>query len=419
MPPPLSPHPSPRPIARRSRRWVVLFVTALLGLLLAIAGSIALPSTYTARSTVSVRAIILDEQSQLDTDQRVNLATEQQLARSTRVTEAAAMRLEPRYSVTSQEIQDDLVVSAPDQSSVLIIELTGADPARSAAAADAVAEAYLAERRHDASAEVDRLSASAAGRLAKLRTAGVAPAPLIDQRVDQIQADALANELARLGSIDTTPGQIVGATQEASRVGPGSFLLGIAGTMLGLLFGLLIVLRRTKLKNTTLGGADDITSVGDHLVLDGTQDTHRAETWMIATGLLRLPDDLGPESFVIVLDAEDDPRAEVTPGQELVDALARRGRAVQLVDTSRINEGKIYRGWPTVSNRSSWSGSIVVLDTTGLSSDALTIALATRADSVVLARSTNDDARALRRLTALMRHGNAPVELTVLFPPPR
>ena len=118
-----------------------------------------------------------------------------------------------------------------------------------------------------------------------------------------------------------------------------------------------------------------------------------------------------------MVDAQDDPESFVSPGQELVDALARRGRPAHFVDAGGINEGKISRGWPTDKKRTSWAGGVIILDTTSLGSDANKVALATRSDSVVLARSTTDDAAALRRLAGLLRSKNVDIGLTALFPP--
>ena len=200
------------------------------------------------------------------------------------------------------------------------------------------------------------------------------------------------------------------------RSSPGPLALGTAGGLLGLLIGVPFALSR-KEEDTEIGGVDGLASIGDQIVLDGTKDTNRADTWDIAAFMLKIPQDLQMDTFIIMVDAEDDPDVFTAPGQELVDALARRGRAAHFVDSGGINEGKISRGWPTEKKRTSWAGEIVVLDTTSLGSDANKVALATRSDSVVLARSTTDDAAALRRLAGLLRSKNVDIGLTALFPP--
>lgn len=417
---PAPPQPAQRTdlAAKVRRHWPIVAATAILGVVLGVVGAIAIPATYAAQTTVSVNPMNTDPLLSTESSQTVNMATEQQLARSRDVAEAAAIDLAPRYSFTGQEIQDALAVSSPDQSLVLTIEFTGATPQEAAAGADAVGEAYLAERRVDASAELERLAASASSRLAELQANADDDASDIEKRSVQIQVDALATQLAQLSNVDLDPGQIVGAAEDpTTRATPGPIVLGIAGAFLGILIGLPLALSRKKENTTMIGGLEAMTAIGDHPVLDGTKDTNRADTWDIAALMLQVPHDLRSESFVIMLDADDDPHAIVTPGRELVDALARRGRAAQFVDASAINEGKISRGWPTVATRGSWIGSIVVLDTTALTSDAHKVALATRSDSIVLARRTTDDAAALRRLTGLLRSKNAAVDLAALFPP--
>ncbi len=403
--------------AKLRRRWPIVAATAILGLILGVVGGIVLPASYAAQSTVSVNPMNSDPMLSAESSQTVSMATEQQLARSRNVAEAAAIRLSPRYSFTGQEIQDALVVSSPDESLVLNIEFTGDSPQEAAAGADAVSQAYLAERRVDASSEIDRLAASATRRLTELQAGAVDDESGVQDRSIQIQVDALANQLAQLSNVDLNPGQVVGAAEDpTSSASPGPVPLGIAGAFLGLLIGIPIALSRRD-DRTTVGGAADLGAIGDHPVVDGTKDHNRADTWDIAALMLTIPDDLRSQSFVIMLDADDDPRAIVAPGRELVDALGRHGRAAQFVDASAINEGKISRGWPTATNRASWAGSVVVLDTTALVSHAHKVALATRSDSVVLARSTADDAGSLRRLMGLLRSKNATVELTALFPP--
>ena len=274
-------------------------------------------------------------------------------------------------------------------------------------------------RRTDASAELDRLAKTATSQISELQTKSKQSqnSSTIQQRSIQIQVEALANQLAQLGNVDLNPGQIIGnAETPTNRSSPGPIALGTAGGFLGLLLGIPFALSR-KEENTNIGGVEGLASIGDQIVLDGTKDTNRADTWDIAAFMLKIPKDLQSDAFIIMVDAQDDPESFVSPGQELVDALARRGRPAHFVDAGGINEGKISRGWPTDKKRTSWAGGVIILDTTSLSSDANKVALATRSDSVVLARSTTDDAAALRRLAGLLRSKNVDIGLTALFPP--
>lgn len=407
-------------VGKLRRHWPVVAMTAIIGLVLGVLASIVTPATYTARSTVSVNPMnsnpILSGSS---SGQSVSMPTEQQLVSSRNVAEATATLLTPRYAFTAEDVQAATAVSTPDDSLILNISFTGDTPQQAAAGADAVSEAYLTTRRTDAAAELERLVESATTQLTTLQKQASQKqnASDIQQRSIQIQVDALATQLAQLGNVDLNPGQIIGSADvPTQRSSPGPIALGTAGGFLGLLLGIPLALSR-KEEDTEIGGVEGLSSIGDHIVLDGTKDTNRADTWDIAAFMLKIPQDLRTDAFIIMVDAEDDPQNFSSPGQELVDALARRGRAAHFVDAGGINEGKISRGWPTDKKRTSWAGGVIVLDTTSLGSDANKVALATRSDSVVLARSTTDDAAALRRLAGLLRSKNVEIDLTALFPP--
>lgn len=407
-------------VGKLRRHWPAVAMTAIVGLVLGVLASIVIPAAYSSESTVSVNPMKSNPiVSGSGSTQSVSMPTEQQVVTSRKVAEAAAKLLAPRYSVTAEQVQSATSVTIPNDSLILNITFTGDTPQQAAAGADAVGEAYLMTRRTDASAELDRLATAATSQIDELQTQSKQSknSSTIQQRSIQIQVDALANQLARLGNVDLNPGQIIGNAETPSmRSSPGPLALGTAGAVLGLLLGIPFALSR-KEEDTQIGGVEGLASIGDQIILDGTKDTNRADTWDIAAFMLKIPHDLSTDAFIIMVDAEDDPQSFIAPGQELVDALARRGRAAHFVDAGGINEGKISRGWPTDKKRTSWAGGVIVLDTTSLGSDANKVALATRSDSVVLARSTTDDAASLRRLAGLLRSKNVDVGLTALFPP--
>ncbi|MCL3817733.1 Wzz/FepE/Etk N-terminal domain-containing protein [Aeromicrobium wangtongii] len=403
------------------RRWRVVAAAAGVGLLLGAAVSLAVPSRYEATSTVSVNPISADPVgSSIDSARSISMPTEAGIVTSAEVAQAAAKALKPRYAISAEDISDAIDVQSPDDSLILSIRFTGDSAGQAAAAADAVAEAYLLTRRDDAAGEVERLRTAAQEQLAGVQASADQPenAGVLRQRALGVQADALGSKLAELGNIDLTPGRIVGSAQTPNDSStPGAVTLSLAGLLLGLLAGIPFALLKKDQQSSEIGGADGLESLGEQIVLDGTKDINRADTWDIAAFMLKIPADLGIEDpFLIMVDAEDDPGRALTPGQELVDALSRRGRSARFVDAGAINEGKISRGWPTEKKRVSWAGEIVIIDTTRLSSDANKVALATRSDSVVLARSTTDDAEALNRLTGLLKSKGVDIALTALFP---
>lgn len=406
-------------VSTLKRRWPILIVGAIIGLILGVLGSFAIPAKYDATSTVSVNPMNAGPlAASVDAAKSVSMPTEAGLAKSRKVATAAAKTLRPSINVS--KITDSTSVTSPDDSLILNITFSAGTAKQAAAGADAVAEAYLQIRRDEAAAAIERLATAAKQQIAAIQVQAKRPAnsAAIAQQSLRVQADSLASKLADLNNLDLNPGQVVGnAVVPTSPSTPGAAPLGIAGMVLGLFAAIPVALLRKKEEDSEIGGVEGLHSIGDQIVLDGTKDTNRADTWDIAAFMLKIPAQLGTEKpFTIMVDAEESPGRDITPGQELVDALERRGRRARFVDAGAINEGKISRGWPTEKKRNSWAGEIIVIDTTNLSSDANKVALATRSDSLLLARTTADDSVALRRFSGLLKSKSVDIALTALFP---
>lgn len=395
------------------RHWRVLGVAALIGAVLGVLASIAIPDSYSAESRVSVNPM---SSNPLATSAgSVSMPTEEQVVTSRTVAAAAAELLEPQYGFTPEEVQDATSVVTPESSLVLGITFTGNSPTQAAAGADAVAEAYLTDRRATAEEELQRRSEAAEDQLEALQ-ARADGASDIEAQTISVQVQALANQLAMLGNVDLTPGTVIGQAEvPTSPSSPGALPLGVAGAFLGVLIGAPVALARRE-DDTEIGGVDGLRSLGDQIVLDGTADSHRGETWDVAAFMLKIPED-PTDGFVVLVDAVDDPDRIVSVGQELVDALQRRGRTAHVVDAGSVDADTINRGWPTDKRQGSWAGEVVVIDSTGVTDDPTTVVLAGRSDAVVLARTTTDDAAALRRLAGMMRAKNVDITLSALFPP--
>lgn len=403
------------------RHRSLVAVVALIGLLLGVVASFVLPSRYAATSTVSVNpltATALD--SSLGATRSVSMPTEAGVARSTKVA-AAAAEANPSDGLTSAgRVLDSLQVDSPANSFLLRITFSDGNAKDAATGADAVAQAYLANRSADATAQMQRLITTTQEQIQAIQANADLPenAGSLEQQALSVQADALGAKLVQLTTVDLDPGQLVGAAEVPEQQSSPSVLkLGLAGLLLGLLAGVTLALRK-KENRSDIGGVEDLQAIGDQIVLDGTKDTNRTDTWDIAAFMLKIPADIGIEDqFLIMVDAENQPGSPITPGQELVDALSRRGRSARFVDAGAVHGGKISRGWPTDRKRESWAGEIVVIDTSTVTSDANKVALATRSDAVLLARATTDDAAALRRLTGLLKSKRIDIALTALFPP--
>jgi capsular polysaccharide biosynthesis protein len=405
---------------RLKRHWPVVAVLAILGLILGVLASFAIPASYSATTTVSVNPMSSDPlSSSVDSARSINMPTEKGLVTSQKVADAAASLLRA-HSIDSEQVRESTTVDIPEDSLILTIHFNGDSAKEAAAGANAVAEAYLMNRRSAASDEVDRLVKAASTQIDDIQDKAEKPAydTPIARRSLSIQADALGTKLAELGNFDLNPGQIVGKADTPSKPStPSAASLGLAGLFLGVLAGIPIALLR-KEEDSEIGSVDGLGVLGDQIVLDGTKDTNRDDTWDIAAFMLKIPAVLEVDRpFIIVVDAEASLGRSEMPGEELINALARRGRSARFVNANAINEGKISRGWPTAKKRESWGGEIIVIDTSLISSDANKVALATRSDAVMLVRSTTDDAAALRRHYGLLKSENVDIALTALFPP--
>lgn len=393
------------------RRWRVLAGGVVVGLLLGVLAWALLPVTYSATTSVQVSSVDVTPYAGTSTSSPPDVATDAQLVTSGDVLAAAADDL----GTTRGALKDGLGVENPPDTAVLDITYTASSPEAAATGSRAVADAFLGVRGKAASDEVQSLQEAAWGRVTMLeRSAKRYPSGSPARASILTQAESLGDRAAVLATVDTTPGQILGAT--ATPTAPsslGMLPLGVAGAALGLLVAVPVALTRRPPRP---GGIGDVAGLGPAdaaTVLDGTQDPHPDETWDIAALMLTVPSELPVDAGHTLL---VDGSSGTQPGNALADALRRRGRAVRHVDAATINEGKIARGWPTVRKQSTWAGEIVVIDSTELASPALKATLATRCDQFVLARSVDDDATAARRLRGLLHAQGVDIALTVLLP---
>ena len=145
-------------VAAVRRHWILVVFIAILGLGIGLLATFAIPVKYTSTASVSVKPMTADPLStSSDSTKAVNMATEEQLARSRRVAEAAVERLSPQRDLDVQTMIDNTTVETPQDSLVLNITHRGSTAALSADVANAVAESYLAVRRGDATEQIELL----------------------------------------------------------------------------------------------------------------------------------------------------------------------------------------------------------------------------------------------------------------------
>ncbi len=403
-------------LAALRRHANVLAVAAGIGLVLGIMAAFVIPTRYSTTATVAVYPLKTDPLSSASGTSTVDMATEGSLAESQMVAAAAATKLEPKHGFTTQDVVDAVSVETPEDSQVLRISYSASSAARAADGANEVAAAYLLTRRNEATGLANRLKKTVQGQVEELK--GLKNEGALVKRTRQVQADELGTRLAELGGLEFDPGRIVGrATPPDGPSTPGVLPLGLAGAFLGLFVGVPIALTRKELPSN-IGNLEGLDAPDEQLVLDGTSDADRADTWDIATFMLNIPADLPDDApYTVLVDAEPG-SGPPAPGQEFADALTRRGWGSRFVDAGGVDEGRINRGWPNDRKRKSWDGRIVVIDTSTLTSDAHRVEIASRCDAVMLTRTTDDAADSLRNLSEMLRAREIDVSLTTLFPAP-
>ncbi|MGA9103481.1 Wzz/FepE/Etk N-terminal domain-containing protein [Aeromicrobium sp.] len=402
------------------RHWILVGFISLLGLAVGLLAIFVIPVQYTATASVSVKPLTADPLStSTDSTRAVNMATEEQMARSRRVATAAVDRLGADSTLDVQTVIDGTTVETPQDSLVLNIVHSAPTARQAAAVANAVAESYLEVRRTDATQQLELLQSRTQEQIDRLKPLKANPdteATDPGRRLQGVQADSLGSMIAELARIDVTPGRFVSrAVAPTHPSTPGAAPLGIAGLFLGLIVAVPVALTR-KNEQTEINDVDGLPVTEHQLVLDGTQDDEREETWDLAAFMLKIPK-RASRGRTIMIDGGEPASGRLAPGQELVDALGRRGETARFVDAGEVDGRVIGQGWPTEAERRAWNGEVVIVDTTNLLSDAHRVSVAENADAVILARSTADDVRTLRRLVGLLESKGANIALTALFPP--
>jgi capsular polysaccharide biosynthesis protein len=250
------------------RRWRLVGAGVLGGLVLATAGVLAVPSTYSSMAAVQVRptgmAELTGERSGRVAGD-VNLDTEAQIVLSDQVSGRVAETLAEATGTTpgTDDLRERVEVTVPPNSNVLEIRYTADSAENARIGADAYAEAYLARReaevRELVGSQLDALRAEQETRYESLselaaESAGATGAAKagVDARAEALRAEIaeLGNGISPLSALQETivPGQVI--TPASTPEGPTSpipalWLLG--GAALGLLVGLLAAVARDRL----------------------------------------------------------------------------------------------------------------------------------------------------------------------------
>lgn len=227
-----------------TRRWKLVLGTVLVcGAAGAGLGS-ALPPTYSASAALTVAPLTISPFAA--SQQQVNMATEREVMASREVASIAAEALR---GSTAEDLMGDTSVAAPSGSQVLKVTVRDVDPEKTAARANALAEAYLTFRTQGA-------EDVAKGQIS-----------VLENKVDELTAEdpvspgdlaalsSLQEQLSSLRLVGEVPGRVISrATVPAEPASPGTPVV-VAGTIaFGFLAGSGLALRRERRRRFAVVG---------------------------------------------------------------------------------------------------------------------------------------------------------------------
>lgn len=237
------------------RRWPIIVAGLLLGILAAAAYLVAIPRTVTATAVVRINVISQAPFNNVKSESGlIDPNTEVQLARSSPVLVAAAKTI--GGGVTARSLRANLSVSLPPSTTVVDVAYSAKSASAARAAADVIANDYLAYRSMSAAQEISTVEAQLTSRRNALRnqliTANMKIAStstgtrsrvqaVSERQLLTIELNSLLTQLNQFRGIDTTGGSVItGAQANGVTVSPGTRTLLAAGGLLGLLLGLVV-----------------------------------------------------------------------------------------------------------------------------------------------------------------------------------
>lgn len=340
------------------RKWLVLAIT-LLGVLGGGVSAHLQPKSYTSTAQVSVNAVSSNVAGQSLDSSQVNMATQVQIATSTVVAALARTQLKSTHS--AQQLPSGLRVTAPSRASTLLFAYTATTPRGAQSAAQAFADAYLAQRRAQAKLIVGRVMQAVKDDLAAIdaklaqtqltlvtATRGTAPyesALALQTSLNQ-QAAPLRTRLIDLATLVIDPGSVIApAALPTQPVGLPKSVYLAAGAVLGLVFGLLLAFLWDRRDDRLDRAADVESHLGLPLVaaipgrrrtpltLIGSAVPEQLEAYGALAARVEVVGRAGCRVIVVTSPRED--RVGAATGVNLAVALARSGRRVSLVAADR------------------------------------------------------------------------------------
>jgi Mrp family chromosome partitioning ATPase/capsular polysaccharide biosynthesis protein len=240
------------------RRWRLVTVIAVLGVVCALGYSALAGPTYTAQASVVVSAVTQGPQGgSTPVTTPVNMSTEQAIAQSAAVIQAAAAKLGVPVAQLEASAAKRLSVSVPAStlttSNVLQVDWQADQPALAQQGADAFAAAYLAYRHHLLQGQVALLRANLQQQVSTLKKeinnvssqlsqtlTGTSADQVLTVELTQVsqQYNSTQTQLAAISAYNVSGGQFISAPLPSKPSGLGRSVLAAIGLILGLLIGL-------------------------------------------------------------------------------------------------------------------------------------------------------------------------------------
>lgn len=250
------------------RRWWVVAVCALVGLLAGGGLLLVQPKVYSSTAQINVKDDAAD--SGEGKNNKINLDTEAAIMKSSSVATKTKALLKTDLSPAA--LQDRIEVDAVPNSSVLVVSYKASNPGASQQGASAYAQAYLANR-----AEQFRASAASQIKAYREQTASLnnqlrqvttqrrqLPANSPERPVLVLRQNAITQQIASIGEKSALlqgqavdPGKVINEAQRGRQTSPILSLFLGSGLMVGLLLGVIMALWRDR-ADRRLRSADDV-----------------------------------------------------------------------------------------------------------------------------------------------------------------
>lgn len=226
--------------------WKVLVGTIVAFALIGFGIFLIYPQKYTAEAQHTVEPIsVLSVGSSFNT---VNMETEKVVATSTAVLERAVDDLD---DTSIEALRANTVIEVPRNSQVLIFQVTANTPKLAADRANALANAYGAQRTDNARAVVEQTTAELGESIAQLQAVvDSQPVNSSERAATQLQLQGLLDQQARITATPFYSGALVTPAdppQQSNR--PSVYVFIAAGLFLGILLGAIAALIVSRVRN--------------------------------------------------------------------------------------------------------------------------------------------------------------------------